>query len=351
MAFVEIKNVKMQGMAIAVPKQVFENKEYDVVPLNQRDAFVEAIGIERHHIAPKDVCTSDLCQVAAEDVMQKVGWAKEDIDVLIFVSQTPDYHMPSTSCVLQSRMELPKTCMTFDISQGCSGYVYGLSVMGSLLSSGTMKKGLLLVGNTQSKNVNYADKSTFPLFGDAGSATAFEYCPEDGDCYQLSFMTDGSEKTIVVPDGGYRNMVNHDSFVEYEFGEGIRRNRLNLQMIGDDVFAFVALNVPKATQTMFEQFAIDTNQIDYYLIHHASKFIIDKLIKKLHIPDGKAPIQLRNYGNSSNASIPLLVCTSIQQQVLNQDLKLYVSGFGVGLSMGVGIINIGHLQCADYLEI
>lgn len=351
MAFVEIKNVRIEGVAVCCPHDVVENESYSVIPDDEKKGFIEAIGIERRHVAPKEVCTSDLCFKAANHLLDSINWNREEIDLLVFVTQTPDYKMPATSCLLQHRLGLPKTCMTLDVSQGCSGYVYGLGIIGSLVSSGTIKKGLLLVGNTQTKNINYFDKSTYPLFSDAGSATAIEYCPIGGDVFKLSYMTDGSgEETIIIPDGGYRNMVSEDSFVEQEFEGGIRRNKLNLVMQGDDVFAFVISNIPKATRAMYDYFGINVKEINYYLIHHASKFIINKLKKKLSIPDDKMPLLLKDFGNSSNVSIPLLMSNSIRDEVLNEPLKLYVSGFGVGLSLGVGIIEINKPKCCDYIE-
>ena len=351
MSFVHVNNVRMVGTTVCVPSQIENNLDYEGIPIAERESFIQSIGIEHRRVAPTDVCTSDLCEQAARHLLQKLAWDLYEVDILIFVSQTPDYKMPATSCVLQNRLGLSTDCMTIDISQGCSGWVYGLSVIGSLLSQGSLKKGLLLVGNTQSKNINYRDKSIYPLFSDAGSATAFEYCSLGGDSYNLLFKTDGSgENTIIIPDGGYRNPVSPSSFIEQEYTGGIRRSPLNIKMQGDDVFAFVAGNVPKATKELFEKFNVNPEEIDYYLLHHASKFICDKLIRKLSIPNNKAPLQLKDFGNCSNASIPLLLCTSIRDEVLNRELNLYISGFGVGLSMGVGIISISKLKCADFIE-
>lgn len=351
MAFIEVNNIKIKGLTVCLPSNIVENSGYTVVPESERPAFIQAIGIERRHVAAPEVCTSDLCYKAAEDLIDSLGWSKDEIELLVFVSQTPDYRMPATSCVLQHRLGLPRTCMTIDISQGCSGYVYGLSVVGTLISKGSIKKALLLVGNTQNKNINYNDKSTWPLFSDAGSATAIEYCPEGGDTFRLSYMTDGGgEKTIIVPDGGYRNMVTTESFVEHEYEGGIKRNNLNIYMQGDDVFAFVIGNIPKATKAMFEHFNITPDTIDYFLIHHASKFIINKLKKKLGIPDEKAPVILKDYGNSSNVSIPLLMVKSIKEDIMNKPLQLYVSGFGVGLSLGVGVLSLQPLEVCNLVE-
>lgn len=351
MAFVEVNNIKIKGLTVCVPSNVVENSSYTVVPESERPGFIEAIGIERRRVAPTDVCTSDLCYKATENLISQLGWSKDEIELLVFISQTPDYRMPATSCVLQHRLGLPRTCMTFDVAQGCSGYVYGLGVVGSLVSNGTIKKALLLVGNTQNKNVNYNDQSTWPLFSDAGSATAIEYCPTGGDNFRLSYVTDGGgEKTIIVPDGGYRNMVSLESFVEHEYEGGIKRNNLNLFMQGDDVFAFVIGNIPKATKTMYDHFDINPDDIDYFLIHHASQFIINKLKKKLSIPEGKAPIILKDFGNPSNVSIPLLMAKEIREKIMSKPLNLYISGFGVGLSLGVGVLSLNKLSCCDFIE-
>lgn len=351
MAFVEVNNIKIKGLTVCVPSNVVENSSYTMVHESERSAFIEAIGIERRRVAPSDVCTSDLCFKAAENLINELKWDKGEIDLLVFISQTPDYRMPATSCVLQHRLGLPRTCMTIDVSQGCSGYVYGLSVVGSLVSTGSIKKALLLVGNTQNKNVNYYDKSTWPLFSDAGSATAIEYSPEGGDSFRLSYITDGSgEKTIIIPDGGYRNMVTSESFVEHEYDGGIKRNNLNIFMQGDDVYAFVIGNIPKATKSMYEHFSINPETIDYFLIHHASQFILNKLKKKLNMPDEKVPIILKDYGNSSNASIPIIMAKKIRNEVLNRPLRLFISGFGVGLSLGVGVIDINKFKCCNLIE-
>lgn len=351
MAFLEIENIKISGVTVCIPKKIEENMEYETVPLEQRQKFVEAIGIERRRISDPETCTSDLCYESAKHLIEKLGWEKDTIDLIVFVSQTPDYKMPATSCLLQERLGLSKHTMTIDISQGCSGYVYGLGVAGSLISSGSIKRCLLLVGNTQSKNTNYKDKSVYPLFSDAGSATAIEYKADSSEKFYLSFGTDGSgEKTIIIPDGGYRNPLTEDSFKEENIGQGICRSRLNISMQGDDVFAFVIGNVPKFSKELFEHFKIDPERIDYFLMHHASKFIIDKLIKKLKIPQSKAPVVLKDFGNISNATIPLLF-TYIAEELKEKDLEIFITGFGVGLSLGVGVIKIGHLDCVDRIEI
>ena len=172
MAYLNIHNVKIAGVSACVPHEVYDNMDYTVLSKEEREKYIETTGVRFRHCVDKDTCTSDLCFRAADDLINNLGWCRDEVEALIFVSQTPDYKMPSTACILQSRLGLSNSCLSFDISLGCTGYVYGLSVLSSLLSSGYIKKGILLVGNTQSKNVNYYDKSTYLLFGDAGTATA-----------------------------------------------------------------------------------------------------------------------------------------------------------------------------------
>ena len=205
MAFIDIHKVKVTGVSACVPKAVFDNMDYQLLSEEERSKYVETTGVRYRHCTDAETCTSDLCVRAAEELIGQLKWDKEDVEALIFVSQTPDYKMPTTACIIQDRLGLSNDCLSFDISLGCTGYVYGLSVISSLLSSGSIKKGLLLVGNTQSKNVNYSDRSTYLLFGDAGTATALEYSGEDSDMLQFNLQTYGEGMhSIIIPDGGYR---------------------------------------------------------------------------------------------------------------------------------------------------
>lgn len=350
MAYLNVDNSLIRGVTVCIPNNIVSNWDYEMIPKEEREKFINGIGIEKRHITDDSTTTSDLCFKAAKHLLDELQWDKSDIELLVFISQTPDYKMPATSCVLQDRLGLPLSCMTIDISQGCSGYVYGLSVVSSLLITGSIKKALLLTGNTQSKNVNYEDQSAYPLFGDAGSATAIEFSEDKFDEMKFHFATDGSgANTIIIPDGGYRNPVTPESFKIEEFNGGIKRNRLNLKMEGDDTFSFVISEVPKAINRLFDYYDINKNDLDYYLLHHASKFTCERLRKKMKFEVDKTPLVLREYGNSSNASIPLLFTTTLKDKVKSEKLRCMISGFGVGLSLGVGVISIGNLVCSDLI--
>ena len=174
MAFFAIKNVEIRGVSACVPPLVDENASSYLMPPDEMQKVIASIGVERKRIAERDVCTSDLCCKAAEVLLERLCWKKEEVDALVFVSQTADFILPATSCILQSRLGLSMECYTLDISLGCSGWVYGLSAISGLISSGGIRKALLLVGDTTSKTTSEEDKSSWPLFGDAGTATALE---------------------------------------------------------------------------------------------------------------------------------------------------------------------------------
>jgi 3-oxoacyl-[acyl-carrier-protein] synthase-3 len=352
MSLQRIEGLSIKGVSVAIPKNVESNYDYDVIPENLRSRFIESIGIEQRHIVEPGVCTSDLCYAAAQNLITRLNWDKNEIDLLVFVSQTPDYKMPATSCVLQHRLGLNNRIMAFDVSQGCTGYLYGLGIVGSLISSGQYKKALLLVGNTQSLNTSYYDQSAYPLFGDAGSATAIEFACSNSDRIVLGYYTEGAgANSIIIPDGGYRNPVNQQSYIMEEFEGGIRRNRMNLKMVGDDVFSFVISQVPKVVNDLLTQEKVSYEDIDYLLLHQASLFTCNSLRKKLRFPVEKTPYILSKFGNCSNASVPMLMAESIKAQCLKGDLQLLVTSFGVGLSIACCLLHISGLAVCDWIEV
>lgn len=351
MAHLTIQNVVVRGIAACVPKNVEDNMEYPYLPLEERQEYIESTGVRFRHCTTPDICTSDLCEASAERLLQDLKWNKEDIDALIFVSGTPDYKMPATACVLQEKMQLPNTCLAFDISLGCSGYVYGLATIAGMMQTGNIKKALLLVGNTQYKNANPRDIGAYFILGDAGSATALEYDAK-AEPLLFSLYTFGYGKdTLIIPDGGCRNPVTPESFIEHEDETGNVRSALNFRMDGGDVFAFVMKYVVNCFKDFSEHFNITDDKVDYYMLHHASRMSCNKVHKKMHLPDDKVPYIFYDYGNCSNACVPLLLVTKIREQLLNQQKHLYISGFGTGLSVGLGYLPCNNIVVPELIQI
>src|SRR5690554_1098927 len=267
MSFISIDNVRIAGISACVPATIEEVRDFPLFTDSDSENFSKITGVERRRKAPDDVCASDLCFKSAEKLIEDLCWNKSEIDCLVFVSQTPDYILPATSAVLQKKLGLSTDCHTLDISSGCSGWVDGLSVISSFLSHGFMRKGLLLAGDTILKICSPTDKSTYPLFGDAGSATAIEF-NEGDNAIDFSFNTDGKGyATIIIEDGGFRNPVIKESFNIKQFSEGIERNNLNLVLDGMDVFSFGISKAPESVKNLADHFSIDLDTVDYFTFH------------------------------------------------------------------------------------
>ena len=328
MAILSINNVEIVGISACVPKTIDKSIEYPLLCDEDKIKLINSTGIKEKRIADISTCTSDLVFEAANCLLNKLNWDRNDIECLIFVSQTPDYILPATSCILQDKLGLSKECFTLDISLGCSGWVYGLSTISSLISAGKLKKALLLVGDTTSKTTSFEDTSSWPLFGDAGTATALEY--KDGaKGFVFHTASDGSGMdAIIIPDGGYRNQFNSESLSFYEKKEGGRLNKLHCILEGMDVFSFAISKVPKSVKKVLELSAIDKDNIDYYLFHQANLFLNETRRKQIKVESEEVPYSLEFFGNTSCATNPLTMVTNLRDQPQRQKLKLTGNGIG-----------------------
>jgi len=352
MSYQQINNVRIDGIAACVPAKCEENSSLDI--FNSRDEyekFVATTGIERRRVVTGGMCTSDFCFAAAEKLIADLQWDKTDVECLIFVSQTPDYKLPATACILQSRLGLSKECMSFDISLGCSGWIYGMTAISSILSAGHIKKGLLLVGDTVTVTKSPLDKSTYPLFGDAGTATAVSY-NQNATKISACLYTDGSNyEAIMIEDGGCRNPVTPDSFEIMEYENGVKRNRLQSILDGSSVFTFGISKAPQCVNNLIEHFEIEKNSIDYFIFHQANMLMNEKIRTKLKLPEEKVPYILKDFGNSSSASIPLTIVVKLKELVEKTPLKMIACGFGVGLSWGAIAFELNKIVCSELIEI
>ncbi|MBR3443824.1 MAG: ketoacyl-ACP synthase III [Bacteroidaceae bacterium] len=350
MSFLSIKNFRLVGLSAGVPENVIETNSYELLTQEQRNHLIQSTGVERRRLATTRQCTSDLCVAAAEKLMADLAWNREEIDLLVFASHTGDYKLPSTSCILQHRLGLSPECMAFDINHGCSGFLYGLSIIANLMSTGNFRKGLLLVGNTQSKNVSYQDKSTYMIFGDAGAVAALEYSADNGDSLDFHFKTDGSQlESVYIPHGGYRHPISPESFDVIDSGDGIKRNKTQLIMNGTDVFGFANKHLPKSVNALIEHYNIDIEKdVDYFVMHQANKFLCNKIKKKLGIPDEKAFFTYRDFGNTSGASIPLTMVVEMKEQLgTNAPKNILSTAIGGGFSLASAMIKVGKVHCSD----
>lgn len=347
----KIENIKISGLSLCLPKNVEENFGHPIFGKEQGGMFIKTTGVERRHIADENTCASDLCYAATEKLIAELNWNKEEIECLVFVSQTGDYKMPATACILQEKLGLSKSCLCFDINMGCSGYVYGLNVISSLMKCGNTKKGLLLCGETASRFCSDKDKTTYPLFGDSGTSTALEYSENTTPIY-FDLNTDGKgANSIWIPDGGYRNPFNSESLKYYVKGEGIELNNTQMILEGMDVFSFSITQPPKAINSIIEDAGKSIDEVDYFILHQANKFMNEKIIKKVKIPSEKAPLCLQDIGNTSGSSIPTTMVYRIRDQLKTKHNKLVLCGFGVGLSWGSIYLETDNLVIPEIIEI
>ncbi len=345
MAFLEFKNVRIAGFSAGVPKRIVVN---DKVASHDYDAadFVATTGVRERRFG--DFTTSDLCYAAAEQLLSDLQWEKNEVGALIFVSQTADYIFPATACILQERLGLTKECYALDVSLGCSGWTYGLSVVAGLLSENGITKALLLVGDAKAraKEIN-----SDPLFGHAGTVTAVEYS-KNASGFAFHVGTDGSGyDAIIIPDGGARNQITEDSLKPIQGADGVTRHRLQSVMKGMDVFSFGITVVPKTVKKLLEKQQVDIESVDYFLFHQANKMMNEKIRKKLKLPEEKVPYCMQDFGNTSSASIPLTLVTQIADAVRTRPLRLLGCGFGVGLSWATVLFDTDKIVVSKLVEL
>jgi 3-oxoacyl-[acyl-carrier-protein] synthase-3 len=283
------------------------------------------IGVEERRWVEPGQTTVDLCTTAAKRVLESLSWTTEDIGLLIFVSQTPDYDLPASACVLHARLGLSKSCAAFDVNLGCSGYVYAWWMASQLMQSGAIKRALLLVGDTSSYFSDLSDRSTALLFGDAGSATALEW-REGASASHFVVGSDGTgQNNLIVPQSGTRNQPLNDERL-------VGRDQHKLYMDGGEIFNFTLSAVPKLGEALFN--LAGTTSADYaaVLFHQANAFMLKHLAKKMKLGAEQVPINMQRFGNTSSASIPLLMSDLLASRLQNESLRLAMLGFGVGYS-------------------
>ena len=344
MALSTLHNVRFAGMASCVPKRVISNLE-DCPPSQrtERERLVRNIDIQTRRICPEWQCFSDLAFVAAEKLLDELQWQRAEIDALIVVTQSPDYPIPATAIILQDRLGLPHGTIAFDVNLGCSGYPFGLHLLGSMISAGGVKKGLLLVGD---RSATVKD----PLFSDAGTATALEF---DASAAPMHFdlNSDGSGyKAIMLPAGGHREPYGVQHLIPVRDEHGYLRTPADLILDGPAVLSFSTQRVPPAVERLLEYTQVAKEDIDYFIFHQANRMINETIRKKLGLPVEKVPSTLHDLGNTSGASLPVTMTARLNAQLQAQRHRLLLGGFGIGLSWGTAIVDIDKARFPALIE-
>lgn len=352
MAFLQYEGVGITAMSAAVPKRVIVNREYTEVFTKEEAAeIVDKTGIEQRRFADANTCSSDLCLAAAEKLIADNGIDKEDIDLLVFISQTPDYRMPATSVTLQHRLGLGNKVIAFDITLGCSAFIYGLSVVYGLMERSNLKKALLLDGETRSKVYSPRDRRSAFLFGDGGVAALIERDPKFGKS-TFSLNSDGSRADLImIPAGGYRKMSSAETVVEKVVDEfGNMRSDEQGYMRGGDVFNFVIREIPRDIKNTLAYTEKMVDDFDYVVFHQANNFINSYIMKKMKLDANKIPSTIAKFGNTSSVSVPLTIVSELQGK-LNGQKQVLLSAFGVGMTWATGIVPFVDCKISDIVEV
>ncbi len=350
MAFFHFKNVKVAGIAAGVPRRIVNNLSTDrrLSPDYENADFVAVTGVEERR-SDTNLTTSDLCFKAAKQLMADLQWNPSEIDAIIMVSQSLDFILPATACIMQDKLGLPKECYAEDIQIGCSGWSYGISTVAGLLQNGDIKRALMCCGDARSQIANPAVMDD-PLFGHAGTVTALEY-DEGNDGLKCHFGTDGSGyEAIIKPHGGCRYQMSPASFEPKEI-EGKTVTEFTTRMRGMDVFSFGISTAPKSVKRLAEKYNFDYPDYDYFIFHQANKKMNDMITKKLKLAPEKAPMCMHHFGNTSSASIPLTIVTQLKGKADQKDTKFICCGFGVGLSWGTIAFETKNLVISNLVEV
>lgn len=325
MAFGRIEKVEIKGIVCALPDNCVRTEEHTKQFDPETLARVKAqTGVEQTFRVKGKQTVSDLCCAAADKLIRELHWARESIGAIVLTTHALDYGRPSTTSVLQKRLALPMSCMTLDINLGCSGFIYGMAVLGSLMENMDISRAILMCGDMSSRAVR-PDNTTNLLFGDVGAAIALE---KNRNAKTMNFLlnADGNRyKTIFMEGNGFRHPESENVYVEME---------------GVDVFAFSATEVPKSINEFMERTGFRSEDFDMVALHQANISIVQRIIKKCKLDKEKTPIVIHKYGNTNSSSVPLTITETLRQVTERQDMHILASGFGIGLSWGVGDLYI-----------
>ena len=291
-----------------------ENPDWSIEDIEKKT------GVDVRYISAPEQTATDMAALAAEKILSS-GLQKKEIEFLILITQSPDYALPTSACILQDRLGLDKSCMAFDVNLGCSGFIYGLAIAGALIDAGLVHKGLLLCSDTYSKYIDKTDRTCRPLFSDAASAALLS-SSDHNDIGPFEMGTDGSGfNNLILPSSGTR--VNDQ-----------QADDKNLFMNGSEIFMFTMDMVPKCVNALLDKSGTQMEDIDLFIFHQASKLVIDNIIRRLNLPEEKVYVNYNQIGNTVSASIPIALSQALQERRLKNNDQVMLVGFGVGYSWG-----------------
>lgn len=331
---------RVVGVVSCVPSRRIENAHFTDRFGDKVHEVVKMTGVQQRYWVEDGATASDLCARAADRLLDGLSWARDSVDGVIFVSQTPDYRLPATSCVLQERLGFRSGVLAFDVSLGCSGYPYALWLAMMMIQTGAAKRLILAVGDTISTMTDVNDRGTALLFGDAGTVTAVQATAPGADPAHFILGTDGAgADNLIVAEGAFRRRE--------ATGKLEGRQLDKLFMDGGEVFNFTLKAVPGLVRDTLAAAGREVDDYDMFLLHQANAFMIRHLAKKAKLPADKVPINIDRYGNTSSATLPLLMTTDMAEQLADGDRQVAMFGFGVGYSWAAASMRIGPLGVCE----
>jgi 3-oxoacyl-[acyl-carrier-protein] synthase III len=329
----------ISGLSFALPTRQLSNEQLQLENPDWDMGRIEAkVGIRSRYVVSGDECASDLAFRAATRLLDGLGTDRSRIDALLLCTQSPDYFLPTTACILQDRLGLPTTCAALDYNQGCSGYVYGLFMAKSMIASGMARNVLLVTAETYSKFIHPRDRSVRVLFGDAATATLVNDCATGTRIGEITLGTDGSGyRNLIVPAGGTRTPCGFETRVELTDENGSVRSAEHLFMDGQELFLFTLKRVPEVVRATLEKAGITNDDVSWFVFHQANAYMNEHLRTKLKIPRERTPLILEQYGNTVSNTIPLTL--SLVGEKFSPGEKVMLVGFGVGYSWGAALLD------------
>jgi 3-oxoacyl-[acyl-carrier-protein] synthase III len=305
----------------------------------EAERIAEVTGVRQVRLNAPGQTATDLAAEAGGRLLARLDVSPETVGAIVFVTQSPDYFFPASACLLQDRLKAPKHCLAFDVNQGCSAYPYGLAIASGLLAAGFSRRVLLFTGDVPAR-VHPEDKSTVPLFGAAAVATLLE-SDQDNDILGMDLGTDGSGwANLIIPVGHTR----HRSVEDFAADAPACLRRIPhpecVYMDGAQIFTFTLREVPGVVRRTLQGSGRNADEVDYFFLHQANKFILDHLVKKMKLPPDKCPLSIGEYGNTWGASPAVTACHAVADINRDRELLAMFVGFGVGYSWGGALVRL-----------
>jgi len=348
------KDKKITGILTVLPKKVvkFEDEieNYSFSPAKCMKLKL-AMGYKEHRIAEEGQTSLDFCEAGLTYLFENNLLEKDEIDALLFVSQSPDFFVPPTSNLIHGHLDMKHDMICMDINQGCAGFELGLIQAFLLLEQPQIKKVVLLNADILSPKVSARDRNSNPLIGDAASVTIVEKSSTPNTIHANIKMDGTGALAINIPAGGFRMPSSEETAEMLEDEAGNFRSKDNLVMQGDAVFNFVQREVPPMIEHLFEQASITKDDVDWYMFHQPNKFMLNKLADKLDVPREKMPSNIvENFGNASGVTVPTNISYNLGDELVNGSKKLCMAGFGVGLTWASIYMEVGNLSFNKIIE-